>query len=80
MALYVQKYGGSSVADAECMRRVAKRIYDTQQAGNQVVVVVSAMGDTTDDLIALAKQVHPEPDEREMDSLMPPARWLRAPS
>ncbi len=70
MALYVQKYGGSSVADAECMRRVAKRIYDTQQAGNQVVVVVSAMGDTTDDLIALAKQVNPEPNEREMDSLM----------
>ena len=70
MPLYVQKYGGSSVADAECMRRVAKRIYDTQQAGNQVVVVVSAMGDTTDDLIALAKQVNPEPNEREMDSLM----------
>ncbi len=70
MALFVQKYGGSSVADAECMRRVAKRIYDTQQAGNQVVVVVSAMGDTTDDLIALAKQVNPEPNEREMDSLM----------
>ena len=70
MALYVQKYGGSSVADAECMRRVARRIYDTQKAGNQVVVVVSAMGDTTDDLIALAKQVNPEPNEREMDSLM----------
>ena len=70
MALYVQKYGGSSVADAECMRRVAKRIHDTQLAGNQVVVVVSAMGDTTDDLIALAKQVNPEPNEREMDSLM----------
>ena len=70
MALYVQKYGGSSVADAECMRRVAQRIYDTQRAGNQVVVVVSAMGDTTDDLIALAKQVNPEPNEREMDSLM----------
>ena len=70
MALYVQKYGGSSVADAACMRRVAQRIYDTQKAGNQVVVVVSAMGDTTDDLIALAKQVNPEPNEREMDSLM----------
>ena len=70
MALYVQKYGGSSVADAECMRRVAQRVFDTQKAGNQVVVVVSAMGDTTDDLIALAKQVNPEPDEREMDSLM----------
>jgi aspartate kinase len=70
MGLYVQKYGGSSVADAECMRRVAQRIRDTQAAGNQVVVVVSAMGDTTDDLIALAKQVNPEPNEREMDSLM----------
>jgi aspartate kinase len=70
MALYVQKYGGSSVANAECMRRVAKRIHDTQLAGNRVVVVVSAMGDTTDDLIALAKQVNPEPNEREMDSLM----------
>ncbi|NLG34975.1 MAG: aspartate kinase, partial [Lentisphaerae bacterium] len=70
MGLFVQKYGGSSVADAECMRRVAQRIRDTQAAGNQVVVVVSAMGDTTDDLIALAKQVHPEPNEREMDSLM----------
>lgn len=70
MGLYVQKYGGSSVADAECMRRVAQRIRDTQLAGNQVVVVVSAMGDTTDDLIALARQVNPEPNEREMDSLM----------
>ncbi len=70
MALYVQKYGGSSVADAACMRRVAQRIYDTQKAGNQVVVVVSAMGDTTDDLIALAKQVIPDPNERVMDSLM----------
>ena len=70
MALYVQKYGGSSVANAECMRRVAQRIRDTQAAGNRVVVVVSAMGDTTDDLIALAKQVNPEPNEREMDSLM----------
>jgi aspartate kinase len=70
MPLYVQKYGGSSVANADCMRRVARRIFDTQQTGNRVVVVVSAMGDTTDDLIALAKQVNPEPNEREMDSLM----------
>ena len=70
MSLYVQKYGGSSVADAECMRRVAQRIHETQQAGHGVVVVVSAMGDTTDDLIALAKQVNPEPNEREMDSLL----------
>lgn len=70
MALFVQKYGGSSVADAACMRRVAGRIRDAQRAGNQVVVVVSAMGDTTDELIALAKQVNPEPNEREIDSLM----------
>lgn len=70
MPLFVQKYGGSSVADAECMKRVARRIRDTQKAGNQVVVVVSAMGDTTDDLIALARQVNPEPDEREMDMLL----------
>ena len=52
------------------MRRVAQRIRDTREGGNRVVVVVSAMGDTTDDLIALAKQVNPEPDEREMDSLL----------
>lgn len=70
MALIVQKYGGSSVADVECIRRVAKRILKTRDAGNQVVVVVSAMGDTTDELIELAKQVNPEPDEREMDALM----------
>lgn len=70
MALFVQKYGGSSVADAECMRRVAGRIRDARRTGNQVVVVVSAMGDTTDELIALAKQVNPEPNEREIDSLM----------
>lgn len=70
MALIVQKYGGSSVADVECMRRVAKRVKKTRDAGNQVVVVVSAMGDTTDDLIDLAKKINPEPDEREMDALM----------
>lgn len=70
MALIVQKYGGSSVADAECMRRVAQRILNTRNQGNQVVVVVSAMGDTTDDLIALAKQITPDPSERELDMLM----------
>lgn len=70
MGLIVQKYGGSSVADVECMRRVAQRIIKTRDAGNRVVVVVSAMGDTTDDLIDLAKKVNPEPDEREMDALM----------
>jgi len=70
MALIVQKYGGSSVADADCMRRVARRIANTRDQGNQVVVVVSAMGDTTDDLIALARQITPDPNERELDMLM----------
>ncbi len=70
MALLVQKFGGSSVADAECMRRVAQRVYEARQEGNSVVVVVSAMGKTTDNLIALAKQVHPEPNAREMDMLL----------
>ncbi|MCZ7592419.1 MAG: aspartate kinase [Kiritimatiellae bacterium] len=70
MALIVQKYGGSSVADVECMRRVARRVKKTRDEGNQVVVVVSAMGDTTDDLIDLAKKINPEPNEREMDALM----------
>ncbi len=70
MALIVQKYGGSSVADVECMRRVAQRIVKTRDEGNRVVVVVSAMGDTTDDLIDLAKKINPDPNEREMDALM----------
>ena len=54
MALIVQKYGGSSVADAESIKRVAKRIVDTRRAGHEVVVAVSAMGDTTDELLDLA--------------------------
>jgi aspartate kinase len=70
MALYVQKFGGSSVADAACMQRVAQRVYDTRQAGHAVVVVLSAMGKTTDNLINLSKQVNPQPDEREMDMLL----------
>ncbi|AKJ65083.1 aspartate kinase [Kiritimatiella glycovorans] len=70
MARIVQKYGGSSVADADCMRRVAQRIHETREAGNDVVVVVSAMGDTTDELIQLAQEVHASPDDREMDQLM----------
>ncbi|MGQ0846140.1 MAG: aspartate kinase [Sporichthyaceae bacterium] len=69
-SLVVQKYGGSSVADAESVKRVAKRIVETKQAGNDVVVVVSAMGDTTDDLIDLAKQVSPIPPARELDMLL----------
>ena len=70
MGLVVQKYGGSSVADAEGIKRVAKRIVDTRRAGNEVVVVVSAMGDTTDDLRDLAEQVSPLPPPRELDMLL----------
>src|SRR5205823_1821002 len=70
VALVVQKYGGSSVSDAERIRRVAERIVETKKQGNDVVVVVSAMGDTTDDLLDLAKQVCPAPPAREMDMLL----------
>ena len=70
MALVVQKYGGSSVADAERIRRVAERIVETKKQGNDVVVVVSAMGDTTDELLDLARQVCPSPPPREMDMLL----------
>ena len=70
VSLVVQKYGGSSVADAEGIKRVAKRIVDTRKAGNEVVVVVSAMGDTTDDLRDLAEQVSPLPPPRELDMLL----------
>jgi len=70
MGLIVAKFGGSSVADAAGILRVAKRIADTKRADNEVVVVVSAMGDTTDDLIDLAKQVSPNPPGRELDMLL----------
>ena len=70
MALIVQKYGGSSVADAEKIRNVAQRVVETREKGNEVVVVVSAMGDTTDELIRLARQISPEPQERELDVLL----------
>ncbi|MEI3849716.1 MULTISPECIES: aspartate kinase [unclassified Microbacterium] len=70
MALIVQKYGGSSVADAESIKRVAKRIVDTRRAGHDVVVAVSAMGDTTDELLDLAGQVAPIPAPRELDMLL----------
>ena len=70
MGLVVQKYGGSSVADAEGIKRVARRIVETRKAGNEVVVVVSAMGDTTDELIDLAEQVSPLPSGRELDMLL----------
>jgi aspartate kinase len=70
VALIVQKYGGSSVADADGIKRVAQRIVATHKAGNAVVVAVSAMGDTTDDLLDLANQVSPLPPGREMDMLL----------
>jgi aspartate kinase len=70
VALVVQKYGGSSVADAERIKRVAERIVATRREGHDVVVVVSAMGDTTDELIDLAKQVVPVPSGREFDMLL----------
>ena len=70
MGIVVQKYGGSSVADAEGVKRVAQRIVDAKRAGNDVVVVVSAMGDTTDELIDLAEQVSPLPAPRELDMLL----------
>jgi aspartate kinase len=70
MGLIVQKFGGSSVADAEGLKRVANRIVATKKAGHQVVVVVSAMGDTTDELIELANQVSPLPNGRELDMLL----------
>jgi aspartate kinase len=70
VSLIVQKFGGSSVADAESIKRVAKRIVETKKAGNDVVVAVSAMGDTTDELIDLAHEVTPIPDAREMDMLL----------
>jgi aspartate kinase len=70
VSLIVQKYGGSSVADAESIKRVAKRIVETRKAGNEVVVVVSAMGDTTDELFDLALSVSPLPSGRELDMLL----------
>ena len=70
MAVIVQKYGGSSVADAEKIKNVARRVAATKEKGNNVVVVVSAMGKTTDELISLAHQVTDRPDERELDVLL----------
>ncbi|MFE8600281.1 aspartate kinase [Archangium violaceum] len=70
MPIVVQKYGGSSVADVEKIRKVALRVKQTRERGYQVVVVVSAMGDTTDELLALAKQVSPDPPRRELDMLL----------
>jgi aspartate kinase len=70
MSVVVQKYGGSSVADVTRMKKVAERVMKTRGEGHDVVVVVSAMGDTTDELLTLAKQVSPNPDRRELDMLL----------
>ena len=70
MAIIVQKYGGSSVADVQKLKSVAARIMRARQQGHQVVVVVSAMGDTTDELLGMAKQVSDNPDRRELDMLL----------
>ena len=70
MALVVQKYGGTSVGNPDRIKNVARRVLTTQQAGNQVVVVVSAMSGVTDNLIKLAREIHDMPSEREMDVLL----------
>ncbi|MBM3890670.1 MAG: aspartate kinase, partial [Verrucomicrobia bacterium] len=70
MSLVVQKYGGTSVGNPDRIKNVARRVLATQQAGNQVVAVVSAMSGVTDSLIKLAKEVHDMPSEREMDVLL----------
>ena len=70
MALIVQKFGGTSVANAERLRNVARIITDTYQRGNRVVAVLSAQGDTTDDLIEKAQEINPHASKREMDMLL----------
>ena len=70
MALIVQKFGGSSVKDRDRIFNVARIVANTHNAGNDVVVVVSAQGDTTDDLIAKAKEINPKASKREMDALL----------
>ena len=70
MAIIVQKFGGSSVADAAKVNNVANRVTETYREGNSVVVVVSAQGDTTDDLIAKAQEINPKASKREMDMLL----------
>ena len=70
MALIVQKFGGSSVADADKVRNVARIVTETYRKGHSVVVVLSAQGDTTDDLIEKAREIHPGASKREMDMLL----------
>src|SRR5690625_7321229 len=79
MSLVVQKFGGSSVADAAAMKRVAERICLSAKAGHQVVVVVSALGDTTDELLDLAGEISPNPPPRELDMLITAGEIGRAP-
>ena len=78
MSLIVQKFGGSSVANADRLRNVADIITKTYSQNNDVVVVVSAQGDTTDDLIAKAKEVNPRPSKREMDMLLTAGEQMSA--
>ncbi len=78
MALIVQKFGGSSVADTDRLRNVATIVTDTYKAGNDVVVIVSAQGDTTDDLIEKAKQINSSPSRREMDMLLTTGEQISA--
>ena len=77
--ILVQKFGGTSVCDADCIKRVAKIAVSAQENGYQVVVVVSAMGDTTDNLINLAKQVTKKPDPREYDLLLSTGEQISIP-
>ena len=78
MALIVQKFGGSSVKDAEHLRNVADIVTGTYKNGNDVVVVVSAQGDTTDDLIDKAKEINRNPSKREMDQLLTAGEQISA--
>ena len=78
MSLIVQKFGGSSVANAERIFNVADIITGTYKQGNDVVVVVSAQGDTTDDLIAKAQEINTNPSKREMDMLLTAGEQMSA--
>ena len=78
MALIVQKFGGSSVKDAECINNVADIVTSTYKEGNNVVVVVSAQGDTTDDLIEKAAEINGKPSKREMDMLLSSGEQISA--
>ena len=79
MGLIVQKFGGSSVADADRIRNVARIITETYRRGHRVVAVLSAQGDTTDDLIAKAAEINPNASKREMDMLLSTASRSPAP-